>query len=151
VEAIPRIGGTAIKETMVAALVDYINDEAPFHATPSLRRSGRKSPLLHPFWKALGAMERAGEPIIQSLKWRRKLLAETLSKHGFSPATPDLADDLEKLETILRLVRELRASMFTARYGKRSVRWHDVAAAVAPLVVDIYRAAGRKTVDFPDT
>jgi hypothetical protein len=71
-----------------------------------------------------------------------------LSKHGFSPATPDLADDLEKLETILRLVRELRASMFTARYGKRSVRWHDVAAAVAPLVVDIYRAAGRKTVDF---
>ena len=133
---------------MVESLVEYINDEAPFHSTPGLRRAHRKSPLMDPFWTALGAMDRAGQPMVESLKWRRTLFSATLPKYGLSPATSDLDDSIEKLETILRLVRELRTSMFKTTYAKRSARWHDVAAALAPLVAKIYEAAGRKTVDF---
>jgi hypothetical protein len=147
VAAFPRIRGKEINEVMVESLVEYINDEAPFHPTPELKGTHRKS-IMDPFWTALGAMDRAGQPMVESLKWRRTLFSATLPKYGLSPATSDLDDSIEKLETILRLVRELRTSMFKPTYGKRSARWHDVAAALAPLVAKIYEAAGRKTVNF---
>jgi hypothetical protein len=149
VAALPRIRSEGAPEAMVEALVEYINDELPFHSTASLRRSYRKRfPLIDDFWRALGAMERAGQPLLESFKWQREKLSEALPRYGLSPTTPDINDRIEQIETVLHLVRKLRATTFSPSYGKRRERWHDVANALAPLVTKIYLTGERTTIDL---
>jgi hypothetical protein len=137
-------------ESMVVELVEYINDNAWADRviTRTPRGFRRKSPLMDPFWQALTAIERTGTQVLDSQRFIRGVHMEAASRLSVDMDASKIDARITKIEEIISLSKELRTSMFPGHYGKRHERWHDVAMAIAPLIANSYRSAGRLTIDF---
>jgi hypothetical protein len=111
-----------------------------------LKSKPRKSPLIDPFWKALRAIGRTGEDVLESLEWQRETFLPLSIKHGIS--LQDLDNHISDVEQLLDLSAKLQKSMVQADYGTRSELWHEVATAIARRVTEAYRAVDRKPVSL---
>ncbi len=118
-------------EAMCVELAQYIDAFAwqDVAATMGGGSFYRRDEARHDLWLALRHIERA------SAKW--------LGKHGQRIGAP-----AESVTSLRDLAAQIRAATYPPHYGKRHVRWHDVALHLAPMIRRAYQAAGRRTADF---
>ncbi len=137
----------------VDAITEYIDENAWNDRAILKTRRGfrRKSPLMDPFWKSLAAIQRTGAQVLESQTHIRERYRKALGGQCPDLDMAEYDNRIEKIDRLLMLAKDLSISMFPSYYGKRHERWHDVALEVAPLILNAYRAAGRKTVDFQTT
>jgi hypothetical protein len=122
-------------ESMVGPLVTYMHSAA-LYKSRSRGPEEARSRLNAPFLKALRATDRRGAAVLRShVEERDRFLRLGRNTQYFE-------DRIDLLGKLLSLGRSLQRI-----YGGRILPWHVVATSLAELVINAYRAAGRKRVD----